>query len=66
MSNLFLTAVRDNKFFSAHILNSDSSAMQLEIYQEVCDYQSDSNSCNAQSKAKHCHSQERQSRTALS
>lgn len=66
MSNLFLTTVRYNKLFSAHILNSDSSAMQFEIHQKVCDYQSDSNPCNAQSNAKQCHSQERQSRTAMS
>lgn len=66
MSNLFLTTIRYNKFVPAHTLNSDSSAMQFEIYQKVCEHCSDSNSCNAQSNAQHCHSQERQSRTSMS
>lgn len=34
MSNLFFTTIRYNKFFSAHILNSDSNVMQFEIYQK--------------------------------
>lgn len=37
MSNPFLTTISYNKFVPAHTPNSDSSAMQSEIYQKVCE-----------------------------